>query len=245
MKHEPLTADEIEVTRRWLSEPVSNGLSDLIKASALSPRLLATVDALTERVERAEAEVKHVMQLLISPVEVMKARFIDERDEALALADARGRALESILTHATKTESIKLALSLVEDAVLDAAREALALTAPEALRQQQEREAEKDALIEALIDEVKDADSKLFTDISAAHHHLIRALSLTPPQALRERKERVATLEKVAETARLIVEEWLNDATPDKARYVLLAGDLAALDTKKRGRETEKDAIDE
>ena len=102
---------------------------------------LATVDALTQRAERAEALLESRDRQLRIKHEVMT--------EALALADARGRALEK---HGGHNKDCALGWKWkAEGNTCDCGFDtALALTAPEALRQQQEREAEKDALIERL-----------------------------------------------------------------------------------------------
>ena len=271
-------------------------------------RLLATVDALTQRAERAEGERdeydatltgvrKLITQAGIPEVEPYPleeglseyerslraggralaideriSRLVAQRDEALALADARGRALETCRSEV---------FAGGDPQVMGIINHALTISAPEALRQQQEREAGKDALIEALREglewivnyeppfhtlsaeqiaemqacedcalaverkwppsstcnthykflskrDQRNDDERRYQH-SALRQMAIEALKLTPPQALREREERVGALERVAEAARSLKLEkgWGSKfGRPDYAGMV--SGDKAA-----------------
>ena len=136
----------------------------------LAPRLLATVDARTERAERAERERDAYKRAKAENDE----RFCNERDdarrerdEALALADARGRALRSIrYLKVSDDDNTGTLMYAIEEAY-----DALKLTAPEALRQQQEREAALERVAER---------AKMLRDAEADYYdyeELDRALS--------------------------------------------------------------------
>ena len=215
----------------------------------------ATVDALTQRAERAEGDAAQVrataQEMLAQVTECAQCRVFKhtpwkasegyicaaclgkERDEALAnlelaryqrdqfreqskaalaLADARGRALEIIIAECVdgmRHEDLGCPLDDTCEcenvAKVSAACMAAMLPAPEALRQQQEREAGLVAIAQvyqqaiqalSLVPEGRGSSEETRRTL------IERALSITPPQALREREERVGALERVAEAAK-------------------------------------------
>ena len=216
------------MTAEELAEARSLSSHDMTKEyyRTLAPRLLATVDALTQRAERAEGENRTLEEdcarIIRQRDELSRQNFqmAKERDAALALADARGRALAELV----RLKDMKDAhfpgstpeYESRKPAAWAAAREALALTPPQALREQQEREAEKDALIEtlrgaleALVGRVHDGETcwelSMGESTGSSLGNAVRddcqemrdakaVLEITPPQALREWEERVGAL---------------------------------------------------
>jgi hypothetical protein len=203
-----MTAQELDEFRAWLNRRAPSPDDDdflPVRVTSLHA-LLATVDALTQRAEWAEGERDEAIQ--------HRDRFRQDNEALGALADARGRALAELVA----LKDLKDAhfpgttpdYEIRKPKAWEAAREALSLTAPEALRQQQEREAGKDALIEALrgaLEEIAHkADSGIYGsfcdwDEAALYDDLQAALALTPPAALSQQREYVGALEKVAAKA--------------------------------------------
>lgn len=127
------------------------------------------------------------------------------------------------------------------DCTIGEIQQALSLTAPEALRQQQEREAEKDALISRLRSVVDEVSTYLGDMHSPEAHRsgdgllkesedcdacilqglLGDAIDLTPPQALREREERVGALVEVLKP----ITSCLTDPLWDACEEVCLSPD--------------------
>lgn len=238
MSEQMMTAQELAEAREFVAG--MGGPCDCLICNhigGLLPRLLATVDALTQRAERADGE-RDELQAALNKVRPMRETLLAEckrvadefdileaqRDEALALADARGRALDNLLPGVDEKWLTErqftagnvpfVSVGNTKENWLEALR-VFHLPAPEALRQQQEREAEKDALIERLRGALRGAETSLppvCGDDKCGHYtcgkrrDAERAISLTPPQALREREERVGALERVAEAAI----EWSN-----------------------------------
>ena len=172
------------------------------------------------------------IRLHMEPADGDALAAVKDRDQALAEAVAAKEWVEALLdVRRRATENLLKLIKPIggSEELLQAylaAEKTLAIPAPEALRQQQEREAEKDALIERLwaaLDGVEynlpDSDPECkCTDCSSAREAR-RVLSLTPPQALREQGERMASLEAgmraLEELVRLKdVQESLEGASP-------------------------------
>jgi hypothetical protein len=181
MTENVMTAQELAEFRAWLNRraPYSPDDEEFLPVRVTSLHaLLATVDALTQRAERAEGELAEKeqarqeamrrfgevcdewdrlkqdldealaakeraearvteLETLHSEVRALMIKHKDGEAAALALADARGRALEEIAGTDFPCGGVK---PLPGPRALAIAREALQITAPEALRQQQERE---------------------------------------------------------------------------------------------------------
>lgn len=215
---------------------------------------LATVDALTERAERAEAALAEKEQARQEAVRRLGEvcdewdKLKQERDEALtdigtllsaagyaddddgfiddaasrirgiiALADARGRALESIRVECFDPSG-NLRDDLNCDFLATVTTEAISLPAPEALRQQREREAgllvnlatlrralenELDFLNECASDA---EDDKLF-GFSDATKAITEALEATPLAILKRQQEREAGKDALIERLRDALEK--------------------------------------
>ncbi|MNK58674.1 hypothetical protein D3C87_777650 [compost metagenome] len=173
---------------------------------------------------------------------------LDIVQATIALADARGRALTHAVAKGEHEDSCPGNHPAYCSCWVKTAKQAICLTAPEALRQQQEREAEivadnakladelsvakeREAGKDALITRLREGVSRIPRNCSCASPCWSvcwqglrdELLTLTPPQALCEREERVAALERVAEIARGIPSDKLEAA-------------LAELDARKEGR---------
>jgi hypothetical protein len=195
----------------------------------------ATVDALTQRAERAEADAawfreratkigdlhhqasdtgERRLEMYGAALEE-RSDLIRERDEALALVDARGRALEYVkveLHEARRNEEWD-----GDHPIFGIVADALSTTAAEALCQQQDREAsllvhmgtlrlalenERDFLNDCASDA---EDDKLF-GFSDAVKDITEALESTPLESLKKQQEREAGLATYAERARMELE---------------------------------------
>jgi hypothetical protein len=275
---------------------IADNFAFIAAARTLVPRLLATVDALTQRAERAEAERDswreacktngddldrlteaagfelpyegfnedvsaeiRRMRKATDERDAFKQELQDARerwkaaehredlaiaecDEALALADTRGRALETLLPYTQQLNSGSFnGMPIAATSwPYDVCWKALQLTAPEALRQQQEREAGKDALIEEL--EGALAVSEYHRDKAAKQAgKLLRAKPVhrITPAALARQREYVGALERVVEAARAWHESCIdvaphNDAECEASERFQDA--LAALDAVKGGQ---------
>lgn len=271
-------------------------------ARTLVPRLLATVDALTQRREDMDLmdETLQAGEMGLAAIRKLK----QERDEALAALNAEKKAHADTARLAEQrlaernsvqeeldayAEQLAGALALLAEtrralepvarcfsdrmerqlggytlliesqqdgyrshetfqakvltgADFRAAWEALSLTAPEALRQQQERESGKDALIEALrgaiLRHARHRFNCPFASGMDCECWVDEALSLTPPQALAKQREYVGALERVAEAARVWHESCIDvpphsDAECEASEEFQDA--LAALDAAKKG----------
>jgi hypothetical protein len=127
-------------------------------------------------------------------------------------------------------------------------QEIASLPAPEALRQQQEREAEiiadnakladeiniKDALIEHYREALLYIASSRGSGLTGVFRRVAEsALKLTPPQALREREERMGALEQVVEIARYT--HFLQSPAMLSRQLGAMKDAIAALDSVKGG----------
>lgn len=224
MQHEPLTLAGLAEIRTQLTVAKGNGIDGLWGDSAIEA-LLATVDAERERAERAEAERD---ELKARPTEwayeqackALEKHTKGER-EALALLAETRRALDAFQTAAEDAISIAentgepMNMSPWEDlrGAVERHGKALSLTAPEALAQQQEREAGLVAMVGALRGALEsllkfERDGR-FAPNGGVICEITEALELTPPQALSEWRERMEAAKELAEILKEFHEEGI------------------------------------
>lgn len=245
-----MTAQELAEFRAWLNRraPYPDDEEFLpVRVSSLHG-LLATVDALTARIY----ELEDLLPSAIVTAE--RDTYAEQLAEALALLGEHREALGWIAQQACEYqvgdgEVCLMTSNCVTEWCLPCyAKQSLTLTAPEALRQQQEREAEKDALIERLqnwlerFGEHSDRCDVLLLDDQGRHQACscgfdAIAYNLTPPEALREREERMGALEKVYQA---LSDRWAlrwHEATTEQEQAEVAAlSAVAALDAVKGGR---------
>lgn len=153
---EMMTAQELAEFRTWLNRRAPHNPDDEeflpVRVTSLHG-LLATVDAEREARERAERERDEARESAESATH--RAETQNRRAEAAeALADARGRALRGLVEVLPELKRLQKVpkhnrvypTSTPERVAFAEVLAVLELTAPEALRQQQELEAERDRL---------------------------------------------------------------------------------------------------